>query len=130
MQSDDDAQLVRRGYAAFSAGDMDTLNGLFADDAVWRVPGHNALSGPKNGRNEVLSFFGELMARTDGTLTVSLQDVIAGADHTVGLHRIQGRRNGRDLEQNAVLVFTLRDGRVLEVQEFHEDTSASDEFWS
>jgi ketosteroid isomerase-like protein len=26
------ANLVRRGYAAFSTGDMATLSGLFADD--------------------------------------------------------------------------------------------------
>jgi hypothetical protein len=29
-----------------------------------------------------------------------------------------------------VLVFTIADGRVTEVKEFHEDTTRSDEFWS
>jgi len=33
----DNASLVRRGYAAFSTGDMATLSELFADDAVWHV---------------------------------------------------------------------------------------------
>jgi ketosteroid isomerase-like protein len=40
-----------RGYAAFSTGDMATLNDLFADDAVWHVPGRNSISGPKKGRD-------------------------------------------------------------------------------
>jgi ketosteroid isomerase-like protein len=37
MGSADNASLVRRGYAAFSTGDMATLSELFADDAVWHV---------------------------------------------------------------------------------------------
>jgi ketosteroid isomerase-like protein len=39
MGSGDNADLVRRGYAAFSTGDMATLSELFASDAVWHVPG-------------------------------------------------------------------------------------------
>ncbi|HEY1003441.1 MAG TPA: nuclear transport factor 2 family protein [Streptosporangiaceae bacterium] len=38
MGSEDNANLVRRGYAAFSTGDMATLTELIADDAVWHVP--------------------------------------------------------------------------------------------
>ena len=34
MGSEDNANLVRRGYAAFGTGDMATLSELFADDAV------------------------------------------------------------------------------------------------
>ena len=37
MGAQEDVALVRRGYEAFSAGDMDTLRDLFTEDAVWRT---------------------------------------------------------------------------------------------
>ena len=129
MGSQENAELVRRGYAAFSAGDMATLNELFAEDAVWHVPGRNTLSGPKKGRGDILAFFGELMTRTAGALSVTVQDVIGGQDHTIGLHHNHAERDNKVNDQDAVLVFTIRDGRVTEVQEFHADTASSDEFW-
>jgi ketosteroid isomerase-like protein len=34
-------ELVRRGFDAFSKGDVDTLRALFDPDAVWHVPGRS-----------------------------------------------------------------------------------------
>jgi ketosteroid isomerase-like protein len=34
------------------------------------------------------------------------------------------------LEQSAVVVFELRDGRVTEARQFFEDTARNDEFWN
>lgn len=130
MGSQENAALVRRGYEAFIAGDMATLNELFAEDAVWHVPGSGELSGAKQGREAIMGFFGELMTRSSGTLKVTLRDVIGGEDHTIGLNGNHAERNNKVLDQDAVLVFQLRDGRVREVQQFFEDTAATDEFWS
>jgi hypothetical protein len=70
------------------------------------------------------------MTRTDGTATATMQHVIGGEDHTIGLHHSHAERNGKVNDQDAVLVFTIRDGRVTEVHEFEEDTTRSDDFWS
>ena len=130
MGTQENAELVRRGYEAFIAGDMATLNELFAEDAVWHVPGSGDLSGAKQGREAIMSFFGELMTRSGGTLKVTLQDVIGGDAYTIGLNGNHAERNNKVLDQDAVLVFQVRDGRVSEVREFFEDTAATDEFWS
>src|SRR6476620_11285838 len=98
MGATEDVEVIRRGYAAFSAGDLATLTELFTDDAVWHVPGSGSLSGTKHGRDEILSFFGELMTRSDGTLVVTLDDVVAGDKHTVALNRNQATRGARSLE--------------------------------
>jgi ketosteroid isomerase-like protein len=129
MGTAEDVELVRRGFAAFSAGDMATMTELLADDAVWYVPGSGSLSGTKRGRDEILSFFGELATRSGGTLVVTLDEVIGGDNHTVALNRNKASRDGRTLEQNAVIVFQLRDGRVAEARQFFEDTASNDEFW-
>jgi uncharacterized protein len=122
MGSEENANLVRRGYAAFSTGDMATLSGLFADDAVWHVPGSGSLSGAKRGRDAILAFFGELFTRSGGTIKVTLHDVIGGDEHTVGLHH--------EFAQNAVNIFHIRDGRVSEVWELHEDPASNAWLWA
>ena len=30
-------ELMRRGYAAYTSGDLETIDRLFADDVVWHV---------------------------------------------------------------------------------------------
>ena len=112
----DDVEVIRRGFAAFIAGDMATLNELFTEDEAWHVPGSGAQSGTKQGRDGILSFFGELMARSEGTLTVTLDDVVGGDTHTVAMNWNQATRGSETLQQDAVSVFALRDGRVREAR--------------
>lgn len=130
MGNQENADVVRRGYEAFISGDMEALRGLFADDAVWHVSGSGGLAGDKLGRDAIMAYFGELFSRSDSTVKVELQDVIAGDRHTVGLQRAQAQRNGKSLAQQGAIVFTLQDGKITEVIEFQEDTAKSADFWS
>jgi uncharacterized protein len=130
MGSEENAELVRRGYAAFSSGDMATLNELFAEDAVWHVPGSGPLSGPKEGRDAILAFFGETMSLSGGTFRVTLDNVVGGEELTAALHHSHGERNGKVLDQNAVNVFRILDGQVIEVKEYSDNGGAGDEFWA
>jgi ketosteroid isomerase-like protein len=130
MGAEKNVELVRAGYAAFSAGDMATLHGLFAEDAVWHSPGTGVLSGPKQGRDAILAFFGETMARSNGTFTVSLVD-LAGSDQGVyALHHAHAEREGKVIDIDNVTVFHVSDGVVTEVREFSPDTGESDAFWA
>jgi uncharacterized protein len=123
-------ELVRAGYAAFSAGDMATLNGLFAEDAVWHSPGSGTMSGPKRGREAILAFFGETMARSNGTFTVTLQDLASSDERVYALHHAHAEREGKVIDLDDVLVFHVRDGVVTEVRDFSPDTGESDAFWA
>ena len=54
MSQQSDIDTIRRGYAAFAAGDMDTLrNDVFTPDALWVVPGNGYLLG-HHGQRRVL----------------------------------------------------------------------------
>jgi ketosteroid isomerase-like protein len=109
---------------------MDTLHELFTDDATWHVPGSGELSGTKQGRDAILGFFGELFTRSSGTVAVTLDEVIGGDDHTVAISGNHAERDGKSLDQDSVLIFTVTDGRASKVVQFFEDTAANDEFWS
>lgn len=130
MGTAENAEIVRRGYEAFDAGDMAALAGLFTADAVWEAAGSGPLSGTKQGRDAVLAYFGELAARSGGTFKVAVRDIIGGENHTVGLQHAHAERNGKTMDSDQVLVFEIRDGKVVRGQEFFADTALTDGFWA
>jgi ketosteroid isomerase-like protein len=123
--------LIRRGFEAFSTGDMDTLrNEIFAPDVIYHVPGRSQLSGDYTGIDEVLGFFGKLFELTGGTFRVELHDVLANNEHGIALSPATGEREGKSLQDNGVLVFHFKDGRTSEVWLHPTDQHATDEFFS
>ncbi len=120
--------LLRRGYDAFAKGDMDTLNELFADDVVWHSAGNNPLAGDYHGKQEVFGLFARLNELTD-SFEQELHDILANDEHAVALVRVRGSRGDRTMEQNAVHVFHMVDGKVKEYWLHNFDQAASDAFW-
>ena len=69
--------LVRRAYAALSAGDLKTLGEMWAPDVVHAIPGNNPLSGEHKGQSDVFSTYGMLFERSAGSMRAELLDVTA-----------------------------------------------------
>ena len=124
----ENAELIRRGYEAFNSGDMGTLQQLFTEDAVWHVGGRGRFSGDKRGREAILGYFGQLAELSGGTFRAELHDVLASEDHAVGLHTTTGQRGDKNLRVNTVIVFHMRDGKVIEAWDHATDTQTLDEF--
>jgi ketosteroid isomerase-like protein len=122
---------VRRGYAAFSAGDADSLRELMAPDVVQNVPGSSPMAGAHKGIDSVLALYGDLATRSNGTIKVELREVMSnGADQVLAVHRVTAEREGRTLDMQEALLFTMRDGKVVEMQDFQPDIEAQDAFWA
>jgi ketosteroid isomerase-like protein len=129
MGTQENIALVRRGYDAFSSGDMTTLGQLFAEDAVWNSPGTGVISGRSEGRDAILATFGELFTRSNGTFKVNVTEFMGGDQRVVALHHAHGERDGKVLDEDQVNVFMIEDGVVHEVQQFVADSAADDAFW-
>ena len=123
-------ELLRKAYAAFSAGDDATLRELMASTIVWHAPGHNPLAGTYRGPDEVLGYLGRLRELTDGTYRVELHDVLANDEHVVAMHRASAQRHGRTLADGAVNVCHVGGGQVTEVWSMNGDQYLVDQFWS
>jgi hypothetical protein len=123
--------VVRKGYEAFSKGDIETLqNEIFTDDIAWHVSGRNRLSGDYKGISEVLGYFGQLGELTGGSFEVTLEDVLANDERTVALHHATGTSEGKTLDADEVLVFRFRGDKVSGAQGYAGDQHAIDQFWS
>ena len=125
------AALVRKGYEAFSRGDMDALRELMAKDATQHVPGSHPLSGDFKGQDAIIEMYGRLAEETGGTFRVELSSIaVDGRGHAVGVSRFTAERNGKRLDYTGCIVFRIVGDKVTDLDECVEDIDASNDFWS
>jgi ketosteroid isomerase-like protein len=120
---------IHRVFDAFGGGDARALVEVIAEDAVWRVVGNAPVSREYRGREEIFGLFRETRRLTGGTYLSELRWALAGGEHAVAVYRARGRRLGRELDIDQVLLITLRDGRWQEVLALPTDPDAFEAFW-
>ena len=130
MAAAENEAIVRSIFSAFARQEGFALRGLFAEDAVWTVPGTGVMSGVFRGREEIFRFLARLPKETGGTYGSELRDVLASDERAAALYRARGTRHGRTLELDQVLLFTLEDGHVTRVLALPSDPDAFEEFWA
>ena len=130
MAEHPNVDLVRKGYEAYSTGDMDTITKLFADDILWHIAGRSPLAGDYKGRDQVFGFFGKLMELSDGTSKIEVHDILANDEHAVAIVTGSGTRNGKSLNSPDVHVFHMKNGQVVEFWDSPLDQYEADEFWA
>jgi ketosteroid isomerase-like protein len=126
----DNEAIVRRIFDAFARREGFALRGLFADDAVWNVPGRGVMAGVYRGRDEIFRFLARLPKETTGTYSSELVDVLASDARAAALYRARGSRHGRTLELDQVLLVTIEDGLVRTVLALPSDPEAFEAFWA
>jgi hypothetical protein len=122
--------IVRRIFDAFARKEGFALRGLFAEEAVWEVPGDGVMAGSYRGRDEIFRFLARLPKETGGTYGSELVDVLVSEDRAAALYRARGTRHGRTLELDQVLLFTIADGLVQRVLALPSDPEAFEAFWA
>lgn len=121
------AGIVRRGYAAFSAGDMDALREVIHPDITWIESGRSALAGTYRGIDATLGLFGALFERSGGTFATELIGCAEVAPGIVtALARDTATLPAGKIDMTAVHVFRIQDGRALEVTAHPADAYAFD----
>ena len=124
------AHVVREIFAAFARKEGFALRGLFAEDAVWTVPGRGVMAGVYEGRDAIFRFLARLPKETDGTYGSELVDVLTSDGRAAALYRARGTRRGRTLELDQVLLFTFEDGLVRRVLALPSNPEAFEAFWA
>ena len=130
MSAAENDAIVRRIFDAFARREGLALRGLFAEDAVWSVPGGGVMAGMYEGREAIFRFLAKLPKETDGTYGSRLIDVLVSDDRAAALYRASGTRHGRTLELDQVLLFRIDDGLVRHVLALPSDPDAFEAFWA
>ena len=130
MAEHPNAELLRKGYAAFSAGDLETVRAQMDPNIVWHVPGKHHLAGDYTGVDDVFNLFGRQFQETGGTLRLDVHDVMANDTHAVVLATISAQKDGKSLNnERFVHVLHVSDGRQTESWLLPENADVADDFW-
>jgi ketosteroid isomerase-like protein len=127
VMSHPNEELVRKGYEAFSTGDVSSMRQLLDPDVVWHAGGRNPLSGDYRGVEEVLGFFGRTMEHTQGSFRVSIEEVLVNDDGAAVVQRSSGERNGKSFDDRGLQLFRISDGKAVEVWQYYGDPYTVDE---
>lgn len=130
MAAAENEAIVRQIFDAFARKEGLALRGLFAEDAVWSVPGRGVMAATYEGRESIFRFLAKLAKETDGTYGSELVDVLASDDRAAALYRARGTRHGRTLELDQVLLFRIDGGFVRHVLALPSDPDAFEAFWA
>lgn len=130
MAGNANVELIRRVYDAFSKGDMEVLNRVFADDIVFRVPGRSPMAGEYRSKEATFGVFGQLSERSGGTFGLDVRNVLGEDELVLALVTVHGERDGKTYNQDAVHAWRVVNGRAVELRNMPADQHAEDEFWS
>jgi ketosteroid isomerase-like protein len=126
MSEQQNVEIVRRGYDAFSRGDIDALVALFDDQIEWISPGPPDLptAGHRQGKAQVREFFATIASlldfkRFEPTTFVAQGDRVV----VLGEDEVTVKATGNPVSATWAHAFTLKNGKITH---FHEyiDTAA------
>jgi len=120
MGAQENAEVVKNGYAAFGRGDIPSLLALLSEDIEWQSPGLGLpLSGTYRGHSGVTSFFQKL-SREFEILDFQPRQFVAEGDQVivVGWERAKVKATNRVIELDWIMGFTVRDGKVTKFREY------------
>lgn len=122
-------QLIERLYAAFAAGDMDTVRRCFAPDVVWHEGGVHQLRGDYLGFEGVLAINGRAAELAGTEMALDVHDILESDEHAVILQRVTATKAEVDHILDEVLVVHVSDERISEVWVSYADPLAAQELF-
>jgi ketosteroid isomerase-like protein len=124
--SDSDVELVRRLFESFQSGSLEAVLALVHEDFVVAVPPSmsaepDTYEGHDGVRRYVAAFEGQL-----DDVRFELLEVIDAGDRVITRLRLTGRgaTSGIEVEQSAVSVLFVRDGKIARIEPYPDMDSA------
>ena len=127
MQEAQNTKIVQDAYAAFGRGDVQTLLGHFDENIQWKpvtgAASYVPTAGERRGKAAVGEFF-KIVGEQVQFLQFEPKEFVAQGDKVVALgHYAAKSPSGRSFESDFVMVFTLRNGKVVHFQEFSDSAA-------
>jgi ketosteroid isomerase-like protein len=121
--SDDhpNALAYRRTADAFRANDLAAVASLISENVVWHVPGTHSMAGEIRGRNDLLTWLGQLPQRG---FSLRELDVFGNDRHVCAISVMGAHRDGVDSSTRVVSVFTYDAGKQTERWLYPDDPEA------
>jgi uncharacterized protein len=127
MNEQQNVKLVQQAYECFGRGDIQGVLNSLSDQVEWRTPKPEGVpfGGEYRGRDGVARFFSELSQHEEIT-HFEPREFVAQGDSVVvhGYYASRVKATGRKAESEWVNWFTIRNGKVVKFQQFHDTAAA------
>ncbi len=132
MQEAQNTKIVQDAYAAFLRGDIAAVLATFDDDIVWKpVTGaskHVPMAGARHGKAATEEFFRQVGQHLQFS-RFEPREFVAQDDRVVALgHYTAKSSSGGSFDSDFVMVFQLRNGKLVEFQEFLDSAALNAAF--
>jgi ketosteroid isomerase-like protein len=124
--SDRNTTIVQDAYAAFGRGDIPAVLGALDPNIEWEAvigadPALVPTAGARRGVDQVAAFFRSL-AETLTFEQFEPREFISSGDQVacIGYYKARAVKTGGVISSSWVMVFTVRDGRVLRFREWSD----------
>ena len=121
--SQENVEVVRAAFAAYSAGDMDAFRELHAPDVIVRTLEGWPEPGPYVGREAVMRWFEQLRETWDA-VTIEPIGFIDAADRVVARLVLHGEGHGPQTDLELTQVSTVRKGKIVYREYFWDHAEA------
>jgi ketosteroid isomerase-like protein len=111
-------EIVRAGFEAWNAGDMDALRESFDPGIIWRPPEGWPEPGPFAGREAVMHQLEQLRETWDADALELISDFIHAADRVAVRLIWRGVGHGPESNMEMTGVYTVRKGRIFGIELF------------
>jgi ketosteroid isomerase-like protein len=135
MAEHENVRLIKEHFAAFGRGDVKSALGIVAENVDWQSPVTRSQpeeitwAAPRHSREEVLQFFQELADKVQPE-KFEIIGFIAQDDKVVVEGRNKGliKSTGRSYEHDWVMVFTVRDGKIVRHRHYYDTADVAAAF--
>jgi ketosteroid isomerase-like protein len=123
MSESQNVQVVKDAYAAFQRGDVQGVLALVDENVDWHAikgaEGAAPHAGRRRGRAAVAEFFAQLGGSTEFS-QFEPREFVAQDDQVavIGDYAATVKTTGRSVASDWVMVFTVRDGKVVRFREW------------
>ena len=122
--SQENVEIVRAGFEAWIAGDMDTWARLFDPDGIMRNPDGWPEPGPQVGREAVMRFIQQLRDTWDADALELINDFADAGDRVAVRFIWHGAGRGPEADLEMTGVYTVRKGKLLAIENFWDHAEA------
>ena len=118
--SQENVEIMKAGFAAWNAGDMDAFREQYDPDVILRTVEGWPEPGPYVGREAVMRLFEQNRVTWDANTVEPISDFIDGADRVAVRMTWRGAGHGPGLNLEWTTICMMRKGKIV-YQEFFWD---------
>jgi ketosteroid isomerase-like protein len=122
--SQENVEIVRAGYQAWNAGDMDAFRELHDPDVILRPENNWPEPGPYIGREAVMRFYEQFREAWDADTLQLTGDLSHAADRVVARFAWHAQEHGPESNIEVTVISAIRNGKLREVEFFWDHAEA------